>query len=108
MAAMSESVESEAQHRPWTFLTSHARVLLIISQNPDTRSRDIAALAGITERSTQRIVADLEAAGYLSHERIGRRNHYRVSRRAPLRHPHEQGVEIGALLELFTELGTGA
>lgn len=105
---MSEPEASDVPHRAWTFLTSHARVLLIISQNPDTRLRDIAALAGITERSTQRIVADLKTAGYLSHERIGRRNHYRVSRDAPLRHPHEQGVEIGALLELFTELGTGA
>ena len=94
--------------RPWTFLTSHARVLIIISQNPNLRVRDIAAIAGLTERSTQRIVADLEAAGYLSHERIGRRNQYRVRRGVPLRHPHEQGVDIGALLELFTELGTDA
>ena len=104
---MSEREASEAQHRPWTFLTSHARVLLIISQNPDTRVRDIAVLAGITERSAQRLVADLETAGYLKHERIGRRNHYRVSRDAPLRHPHEQGVEMGALLELFPRLGCG-
>ena len=89
-------------------MTSHARVLLIISQNPDRRVRDIAALANITERSAQRIVADLEAAGYLSHERIGRRNHYRVSREARLRHPHEEGVEIGTLLELFTNLSTNA
>ena len=105
---MSEEEGGEVQHRPWTFLTSHARVLLIISQNPATRVRDIAALADITERSAQRIVADLEAGGYLSHERIGRRNHYRVSRGAPLRHPHEQGVDIGALLALFTKLGAGA
>ena len=105
---MSEQEGSEVQHRPWTFLTSHARVLLIISQNPHSRVRDIAALADITERSAQRIVADLEAAGYLSHERIGRRNHYRVRRGVPLRHPHEQGVDIGALLELFTKLDTGA
>ena len=105
---MSEPVASDVQHRAWTFLTSHARVLLIISQNPEIRVRDIAALAGITERSAQRIVVDLETAGYLGHERIGRRNHYRVSRDAPLRHPHEQGVEIGALLELFATLGGGA
>ena len=63
-------------------------------------------MAGITERSTQRIVADLEAAGYLSHQRIGRRNLYRVSRQEPLRHPHEENVEIGALLELFANFGT--
>ena len=89
--------------RPWTFLTSHARVLIVISQNPDIRARDIATVTGLTERSTQRIVADLEAAGYLSRERIGRRNHYRIRSRERLRHPHEQGVEIGLLLELFSD-----
>jgi DNA-binding MarR family transcriptional regulator len=100
-----ESV-SEADSSSWTFLTSHARVLLIISQNPDLRTRDISSMAGITERSTQRIVADLEAAGYLSHEKVGRRNHYRVRQKAPLRHPHERNVEVGALLDFFAQLGT--
>jgi hypothetical protein len=96
---------SDDQKRPWTFLTNHARVLIVIAQNPDLRVRDIADVAGITERSTQRIVADLEAAGYLSHERIGRRNHYRVKPGATFRHPHEQGIGIGLLLGLFADVG---
>ena len=95
---------SDDQSRPWTFLTSHARVLIVIAQNPDLRVRDIAAVAHITERSTQRIVADLEAAGYLSHERNGRRNHYRVKPTETFRHPHEQSLEIGSLLGLFSDL----
>ena len=95
-------VTTEYEHRPWTFLTSHARVLIVISQNPNIRARDIAAVTSLTERSTQRIVADLEADGYLSHERIGRRNHYSISTNAMLRHPHEQGVEIGLLLSFFS------
>lgn len=95
-------------HRPWTFLTSHARVLMIISQNPNIRVRDIAAIAGLTERSTQRIVADLESADYLRRERIGRRNHYTIRTRETLRHPHEQDVEIGLLLELFSNAPSGA
>ena len=107
MVRMSEEDGNGGQHRSWTFLTSHARVLLIISRNPEIRVRDIAALADITERSAQRIVADLEAGEYLRHERIGRRNLYSVSAEAPFRHPHEQGMEIGALLDLFTKLGTG-
>ncbi len=94
--------------RPWTFLTSHARVLIIISRNPSIRVRDIAGIAGLTERSTQRIVADLETAGYLCHERIGRRNHYAIRTSETLRHPHEQGVEIGLLLELFSNTSSGA
>ncbi len=35
----------------WTFLTSHARVLLRIARDPGARLRDIAASLGITERS---------------------------------------------------------
>ena len=92
---------TDNERRPWTFLTNHARVLVAISQNPDIRARDVATTTGITERSTQRIVAELEEAGYLSHERIGRRNHYKVTTTASLRHPREQGVEIGLLLDLF-------
>ncbi|MDH3538825.1 MAG: MarR family winged helix-turn-helix transcriptional regulator [Acidimicrobiia bacterium] len=93
---------TDDEQRPWTFLTNHARVLMTISQNPDIRARDVAATIGITERSTQRIVAELEEAGYLTRERVGRRNHYKVTTTASLRHPHEQGVEIGLLLDLFS------
>jgi hypothetical protein len=96
---------TDTEQRPWTFLTSHARVLILISQNPDIRARDVAAMAGITERSTQRIVADLKEAGYLTHKRVGRRNHYNVSTTAMLRHPNEQGVEIGLLLDTFRQAG---
>ena len=60
----------------WTLLTNHGRVLLIIADDADVRLRDVATSVGITERSVQMIVADLEEAGYLSRERRGRRNHY--------------------------------
>jgi DNA-binding MarR family transcriptional regulator len=98
-----EASMTDYERRPWTFLTNHARVLVAISQNPDIRGRDVARMTGITERSTQRIVAELEEAGYLSHERIGRRNHYQVSATATFRHPLEQDVEIGLLLRLFSK-----
>jgi len=35
----------------WSFLTSHARVLLCIARDPGARLRDIAASRDITERS---------------------------------------------------------
>lgn len=89
------------KHR-WTFLTNHAHVLLCIAENPDARTREIAQRVGITERATQRIVAELEGAGYLSHERVGRRNHYEVHSELPLRHPLEEHLEIGALLGMLT------
>lgn len=35
----------------WSFLTNHARVLLCIAHDPETRLRDIAASVGVTERA---------------------------------------------------------
>jgi len=87
--------------RSWTFLTNHAHVLLCIAQDPDARLRDVAARVGITERAAQRIVGDLEDAGYLERRRVGRRNRYEIYPRHRLRHPIEDEVEIGALLEFL-------
>lgn len=86
----------------WTFLTNHSHVLLCIAADPAVRLRDVAEQVGITERATQRIVAELEDAGYLSHEKVGRRNRYEVHTGLPLRHPLENHLEIGALLRVLT------
>ncbi|MDF2976041.1 MAG: putative transcriptional regulator, PaaX family [Actinomycetospora sp.] len=86
----------------WTFLTNHAHVLVALARDPEVRLRDVALLVGITERSVQSIVADLEAAGYLQRVRVGRRNRYRVNAAGPLRHPAERDHAVGELLELFT------
>jgi MarR-like DNA-binding transcriptional regulator SgrR of sgrS sRNA len=94
---------SDSQQRPWTFLTSHARVLILISQNPSIRVRDVAEMAGITERSAQRIIVELEDDGYLTHQKLGRRNRYTLSTDSTLRHPLEQAVEVCSLLDVFKE-----
>lgn len=86
----------------WTFLTNHAHVLLCVSENPDILLREIAAQVGITERAAQRIVAELEADGYLSHVKVGRRNRYDVHPELPMRHPLEDHLEVGALLSALT------
>ena len=86
----------------WTFLTNHAHVLLAISRDPTVRLRDVAETIGITERAAQAIVADLEAAGYLHRERVGRRNQYTVNPAGRFRHPAEADHSIGELLDLFT------
>ena len=86
-------------------MTNHSHVLLCSAENPDVRLREVADQVGITERATQRIVAELEEAGYVSHERIGRRNRYEVHPELPLRHPLEDHLEIGAILRVLTETG---
>ncbi|MEU2507376.1 helix-turn-helix domain-containing protein [Streptomyces sp. NPDC007863] len=96
-------MEGNGAHPGWTFLTSHARVLLAIARDPGIRLRDVAAHCGITERTVQSIVADLEAGGYLTRTRAadGRRNVYHIDPAAPFRHPAEAGHEIAGLLELL-------
>ncbi|MCD9624157.1 helix-turn-helix transcriptional regulator [Rhabdothermincola salaria] len=91
---------SDTPAASWTFLTNHAHVLICIAQDPESRLRDIAERVGITERSTQSIVADLVDGGYLTRRRVGRRNHYEVIADRPLRHPIERDHQIGQLLEL--------
>ncbi|WP_405785844.1 helix-turn-helix transcriptional regulator [Streptomyces sp. NBC_01367] len=87
----------------WTFLTSHARVLLALARNPEVRLREVAETCVLTERTVQAIVADLEQEGYLTRVRNGRRNHYRISPGAPFRHPAEAGRDIAGLLALFAD-----
>lgn len=89
----------------WTFLTNHAHVLLSLAQDPEALMRDVAAAVGITERAVQRIVAELEAAGYLVKSREGRRNRYEVKTALPLRHPIERHCQVGHLVRMVTETG---
>ena len=90
----------ESKHS-WTFLTNHTHVLLCLSKDPQPPLRRVAQLVGITERSVQRIVADLEGAGYLKREREGRRNRYQIRRGVPLRHPIETHKRIGDLIAMI-------
>jgi DNA-binding transcriptional ArsR family regulator len=96
-----EKSEKLANGSAWTFLSNHGHVLLCIAQQPEIRLRDVAKRVGITERAVQRIVADLEEAGYLSREREGRRNHYELHTDRPFRHPVVAHRDVSLLLGLF-------
>ena len=85
----------------WTFLTNHARVLAAVAEDDTTRIRDIAARCRLTERAVQRIIADLEAGGYLTHIRQGRSNLYRISPDTVLRHPADGEATVAGLLALL-------
>jgi DNA-binding MarR family transcriptional regulator len=90
------------QSREWTFLSNHGHVLIHLSRDPDARIRDIASSVGITERSAQAILADLEESGYVNISKIGRRNSYSINPRLKFRHPAEVGKPISALLKIFS------
>lgn len=87
----------------WTFLTNHGHVLVCLARYPDVLLRDVAIRTGITERSVQQIVQDLERAGVITRRRVGRRNRYIVSREEPFRHPLEVGVTVGQFLDLVED-----
>ena len=90
--------ESVPSHR-FTYLTNHSHVLVALDADPELRVRDLAGLVGITERAVQRILADLEDAGVIRIEKLGRRNRYRILRSERLRHPLEHHCTVGGLLD---------
>ena len=104
MAGMSSPDEAGGS---WTLLTGHGHVLVEIARNPQARMRDISTVVGLTERTVQAIVADLEAAGYLTRGRIGRRNRYIVNPDNMFRHSAQEGLRVGPLLDLLAAAGDG-
>ena len=87
----------------WTFLTNHGHAIVMLARDPEARIRDLAQGIGITERAAQRIVSDLVEAGYLTREKVGRRNRYSIDPFVPLRHPLEQEHGVGDLLKAVAE-----
>jgi DNA-binding Lrp family transcriptional regulator len=85
----------------WTFITNHGSVLAIIGEQGQITSREIAERLGITERTVQRIISDLDREGYIDRRKVGRRNHYEVNRQRPLRREDQRGVQVAALLRVL-------
>ena len=85
----------------WKFVTNHALVLCQIAQQPRITAREISITISITEKSTRRIITDLEADGYVTKKREGRRLRYRVNPDLPLRAETQQGKVVGSLLEVL-------
>jgi predicted transcriptional regulator len=83
----------------WKFLTNHAMVLCLIAQQPRITAREISATIGITEKATRNIINDLEADGYITKKREGRRIKYSFDPDMPLRSEPQQDKAIGDLLE---------
>lgn len=87
----------------WTFLSSHAHVLVCLAENPQAKLRDIADRVGVTERTVMRLITQLDRAGFLKRSRRGRGNHYEIVAREPLRHPIEASCNLEMLLRTVLE-----
>lgn len=87
----------------WTFLSNHSHVLICLAQDPTLRIQDLADRVEITYRAVQRILDDLEGAGYIRRSRRkddARSNEYEVDPTLNLRHPIEAHQRVSALLAL--------
>ncbi len=87
----------------WSFLTNHALVLIHVGWRPDSTGLEIAQAVGITERAVRKIVAELQAMGYIATEKLGRRNRYRVDVHRPLHRVGERELTVGELLTIVPD-----
>ena len=85
--------------RPWTFLTYHGRVLVYLAKHSQATSREIAQVAGVTERAIQKVITDLVNDGYIVRQRTGRGNTYHINPEQPMRHSMEREHAVGNLLK---------
>lgn len=93
----------DGSSRRWTFLTNHGHVLVCLARSPELRLREVAQRVGVTERAVQRIVADLEEAGFLTRHRAGRQNEYEIDVDRPMRHAVEADSTVGTFLRLLED-----
>jgi len=90
--------------KEWAFVTNHGLVLSYVAEHHRITSREIATALGITERRVQRIIADLEQAGYIAKTRSGRHNTYVVNTDLPMRHPTQRDRAVKELLAMLKPL----
>lgn len=82
----------------WTFLSNHGRVFVFIAKHPKSTTELISREVSLTQRGVQKIIAELEAAGYIARRKEGRCNLYTVHPELPMRHQLEQDHAVGDLL----------
>lgn len=81
---------------------NHLIALAAIQAEPMIRIRELSTLLELTERSTQRVVNDLETAGLIRVSREGRRNHYAVATNVALELPDGRQVSVSRLLDTLS------
>ena len=84
----------------WTFFSNYGHVLVCLARDNKVRLRDVAVDVGITERAVQKIVRDMQDAGFITVSKQGRCNRYRLNKRKALRHGLESHCNVGKLLAL--------
>lgn len=87
----------------WTFFSNHGHIYFLLATNEDIVVREIALRVGITERSVMGLLQDLEEAGYIKRQKVGRTNKYKIVPKKTLRHPLESNVLLKDLVTLIND-----
>ena len=69
----------------WTFVTNHGLILASIAKDPERTAREIGDEIGVTERTTHKIIKDLDSEGYITKTKVGRHNTYRIHTNVPIK-----------------------
>jgi len=83
----------------WTFVTNHALVLSLLARQPRITARELSNDIGITERTVRKIIADLDAAGYITKKKQGRGIRYRINPELSMRHDAHREIAVGDFLK---------
>ena len=86
----------------WHFITNHGLVLSYIANNPSHTAREISMEVNITERTTHKIIKDLQTTGYIQKQKHGRNNSYTIENDLRLRHPSKDHISIAKFLEALS------
>lgn len=84
----------------WTLFTSHGLVLASVAKNPSRTAREIGNDVGLTERTTHKLILDLEKAGYISRTKLGRNNTYSIHPNVTIR-DEVTDASVGELLAIL-------
>jgi len=84
------------------FITNDGLMLLYIAKHPQCTARDMAPIIKATERTVHRVLVDLEREGYITRQRTGKGNIYRVNCERRLKHKLTRESLIGDLPDLLS------
>jgi|GEM_PF-6423061 len=86
--------------KPWSLLSRHGQVLILLAGNPCLRIIDLARTLGISERSARLLVGSLHRSNLLSIHKTGRNNTYQVNSTVPLPNSLERHIPLESILKL--------
>ena len=83
----------------WKFITNHGLVLASIAGGQGKTAREIGYEVGVTERTTHKLIIDLERDGYITKSKAGNKNMYSIRLKVPIK---TTDTAIGELLKLLS------